>query len=162
MKQMERRWEDELPYLEATRAFYDTHFSLHCWLPFCVVQLWCLSSSLDIYTGVISCIQLSTSIFRLIGYHFTSVNSKGMVEKALMSMGVPRWFCNVLGLQCKRYWLFNNFVKEKSKLKILRKFGRALHILECDFINFRPKVVGDIEFESFSFSLLKIKLIFKK
>ncbi len=116
---------------------YDTHFSLHCWLPFCVVRLSCVSSSLDIYTWVISCFQLSTSIFWLIGYHFTSANSKG----------APRWFCNVLGLQCKRYWLFNNFVKEKSKLKILRKFERALGILECDFINFRPKVVGDIEFE---------------
>lgn len=147
MKQMERRWEDELPYLEATRAFYGTHFSLHCWLPFCVVRLWCVSSSLDVYTWVLSCIQLSTSIFRLIGYNFTSADNKGMVEKALMSTGASRWFCNVLGLQCKRYWLFNNFVKEKSKLKFLGKFGWALGILECDFINFRPKVVGDIEFE---------------
>ncbi len=43
MKQMERRWEDELPYLEATRAFYDTHFSLHCWLTIlCCVALMCL------------------------------------------------------------------------------------------------------------------------
>jgi hypothetical protein len=89
----------------------------------------------------------SQRIFRLIGYNFTSADNKGMVEKALMSTGASRWFCNVLGLQCKRYWLFNNFVKEKSKLKILGKFGWALGILECDFINFRPKVVGDIEFE---------------
>jgi len=99
-------------------------------------------------TWVVSCVQLSTSIFRLIGYHFTSV--KGMVEKALMSTGALRWYCNVLGfrcLQCKRYWLFNNFVKDKLKLKILGKFGQALGILECDFINFRPKVAGDIEFE---------------
>jgi hypothetical protein len=39
------------------------------------------------------------------------------------------------------------FVKDKLKLKILGKFGQALGIFECDFINFRPKVVGDIEFE---------------
>jgi hypothetical protein len=57
----------------------------------------------------------------------------------------------VLNLQCKNYYVLNNFVKNnstKSKLKVLRKLGQALVTIGKllmsgilgDFKKFRPKV----------------------